>query len=275
MGGEHGSKSTQNKCAQKTCPLTLKGSKLEDFLPLLPAEEKLRQCAANGEVCEVDDFSGERPEEATEFNSVRAEFLRYMILGGCERSLVHTRGINLFGAYIFLQQNTTIIDLQSVTINFDISLLCCSIIHNIDLRGATIKSLFLNGSSLEELIADRVSAEGVIFLANEFRAKGEVRLLGAKIRSSLNCTSGNFNNPTNALSCDGIGVNGGIFLNDNFKAIGVARLLGAKIYGDLTCEGGYFQSGILANNMTVEENIDCNDGKLSDSDISLIANRAK
>jgi len=66
--------SPRKKTALKSpIPLSLKGSKLEDFLPLLPAEAKLRQCAANGEACIVDDFSGERPENPTTENSIRAE----------------------------------------------------------------------------------------------------------------------------------------------------------------------------------------------------------
>ena len=80
--------------------LRLDGCRLEDFLPLLPAEKLLRDRAASGEECVVDGFEANRPDTAARNNTVRSQFLRYMILGGCEKSPVQSKGISLKGGYI-------------------------------------------------------------------------------------------------------------------------------------------------------------------------------
>ena len=103
------------------------------------------------------------------------------------------------------------------------------------------------------LVADRMEVGGGVFLLardkeNRFEANGEVRLLGAKISGSLECTGGSFHNPNgNALSTDGIEIGGSVHLRaldreTRFNANGTVRLPGAKIAGVLSCNGGSFQN---------------------------------
>ncbi len=81
------------------------------------------------------------------------------------------------------------------------------------------------------------------FLQSNFSAKGEVRLLGAKIGGIFSCIDGTFSNERgNALSADRIKVDGNVFLQDKFDATGEVRLLGAKIGGHLSCIDGTFSN---------------------------------
>ena len=69
----------------------------------------------------------------------------------------------------------------------------------------------------------------------------EVRLLGAMIGATLDCTGGRFTNPNgDALSCDRAKITGSVFLRDKFNATGAVRLPGAIIDGTLDCSGGEF-----------------------------------
>ena len=224
--------------------LTLRGSKLADFEPLLPAEEKLRRCATRGEDCEVDGFNGKRPEKSTTKNKVRAAFLRYMILGGCEKSPVHARGINLYGAYVMCRDdgpNGKCLDLEAATINREMGLFDCHIDGSLILRSASAKNLYLTGSCVEEIEADWLETSSSIVLRGGFKASGEVRFIGAKLGGDLSCIGGIFEGREDSLSCDGLETKGDIFLNEGFKASGAVRLLGAKLGGDLSCIGGIFE----------------------------------
>ena len=70
---------------------------MQDFLPLRPAEEKLLGAALTGEPCVC---VAARPDVPTEDNLVRADFLRFLALGGEERNAVHESGLRVQGAYI-------------------------------------------------------------------------------------------------------------------------------------------------------------------------------
>lgn len=224
----------RKKSAPKTpAPLTLKGSKLEDFLPLLPAEEKLRQCAANGEVCEVDDYSSERPEEATKLNTVRAEFLRYMILGGCSLSLIHTRGINLLGSYIKCNEE---LDLIASDISKDLKLHYCLIDGKLNLSGARTKNISLDGSKLTSLVAERAFIEGSLNLDKRFTSQESVRLSSATISGNVICENALLADPNIALIANRAKIEGDVDL-ENVTAKGTIALTGTEIGGDFTPQG--------------------------------------
>ncbi len=237
-------KKSARKRTTKAKAITLRGSKLEDFEPLLLAEEKLRQCAARGEDCKVDDFNGKRPEKPTDQNTVRAAFLRYMILGGCEKSPVHARGIRLIGGYVMCRidgPNGSCLDLEAVTIEYEVSLVNCKIDGSIFLVGSSTKGLMFDGTSTSGIYADNLVSKGGIFLRNGFESSGIVRLVGSKLDSNLECVNGAFNCKEVSLACDGLDTKGDVFLHQGFEAMGVVRLLGAKIGGNLECDDGEFK----------------------------------
>jgi hypothetical protein len=103
---------------------------------------------------------------------------------------------------------------------------------------------------------DRARIEGSVFLNNGFRAKGEVRLLGAQIGGQLGCNGARIEvaNGT-ALCADGVDVKGDVFLRDGFFAAGQTQMCSALIGGDLECDGGRFEArggfALVADRTTV------------------------
>ncbi len=224
----------RNKPAsKKPAVLTLKGSKLEDFLPLLPAEEKLRQCAANGEVCEVDDFFGARPEEASKLNTIRAEFLRYMVIGGCTLSLIHARGVNILGAYVKCNEE---LDLEASDICKDLKLQQCLIDGYLNLAGAKTKNISLNASKVVSIMAERAFLDGSLNLNEGFTSQESVRLSSAAISGNLLCENAKFLESDNSLIINRAKINGDVDL-ENVIAKGTIALTGTEIGGDFTPQG--------------------------------------
>ncbi len=214
-------------------PLTLKGSKLEDFLPLLPAEEKLRQSAANGEDCKVEGYADKRPIKATKLNTIRAEFLRYMILGGCEKSPIHARGINLYGAHIKCPK---ILDLETVEITKDLNLQLCQLDGSILLSGARTKNIVLSKTSVISLIAERIIIEGSLSLDQEFTSQQSVRINSSIISGNLLCENAHFLDKNNSLIANRAKIDGDVDL-ENVIAKGTIALTGTEIGGDFTPQG--------------------------------------
>jgi hypothetical protein len=64
---------------------------------LLPAEERLLTAMPKGQRLTLAEA---RPTKATTKNRVRAEFLRYLALGGDDEIPVHEKGVQLDGAYV-------------------------------------------------------------------------------------------------------------------------------------------------------------------------------
>lgn len=208
---------------------------LADFQPLKLAEQELFDCCQSGEIAVIGE---ERPTEKTEENEIRADFLRWLIL--TKEIEINSYGIWVKGAYISgnfnLENCKCEIVLSFMNSNFKEKLLC---------RRASIESLILSGSLLQE----GLNGDGLIckdlFLNDRFIAASEVRLISAKIDSILNCSNGSFksNDKTQyALNCSGIQVNEGVFFCNDFIAEGEVFLVSAKIGKTLDCSNGSFKS---------------------------------
>lgn len=92
------------------------------------------------------------------------------------------------------------------------------------------------------LDCDGLECDGDIFLDRGFSAKGEARLVGARVSHELNCTGGHFENPGGtALNADGFTTPGNVFLDSEsgtkFQAIGEVRLARATIGRQLVLSG--------------------------------------
>jgi hypothetical protein len=90
------------------------------------------------------------------------------------------------------------------------------------------------------LAADNATIGGAVLLRDNFTAKGEVSLSGAKINGTLDCDNGHFANHTangngQALNAQSTTISGSVLLRDNFTADGQVSLLNAKINGSLAC----------------------------------------
>ena len=103
-------------------------------------------------------------------------------------------------------------------------------------------NVFLWGAvRAEALTADGIKVGSSILFDRDFRALGEVRIVGAVITGDLSCRGGRIlNRGGDALSADGITTTGSINFNRSFRAIGRVRLIGATIKRDLSCRDGHF-----------------------------------
>ena len=207
------------------------GRTLADFGLLRSAERQLLEAWQKGETCVLGTS---RPDAETKDNRIRAEFLRFLSLGGEAGNPVHEKGIRLQGAWITEQ-----LDLNACRVpvswavthsHFQMAILM--------LDAEFCVSMSLTGSHILGLTADGAVIKGGVFLSHGFSAQGAIRLLGAQIGGNLDCTRATLKvEKGDALSADGAVIKGDVFLRDHFSAQGEIRLLGAQIGGDLSCTG--------------------------------------
>ena len=201
---------------------------LEGLKPLTPAEARILSDLAVGEFDRLGD--GSRPETDDPAREVRAAFLRFLALGGDERHRPHEKGIRVSGAWI-----SGVLDLEGCRIERDIGLKDCRFDAVPVFRFAVIDNLFLDGSWLPGLQAERLEARGGVSLKSA-AVNGELQLTGSRIEGSL--------------SLDGatVGSTGRTaLLADNIEAravemrgatlTGETRMTGARIDGDLDLTG--------------------------------------
>jgi len=199
---------------------------LEEFGDLSPAERQVRDEICGGQFVFLGDAT--RPAaDAGPDRQVRAEFLRYLILGGCAAlpGLIPENGVNVMGALV-----TGVLDLEGARIPRDVLLAHCRFDSVPNFMSAQLDTLNLTGSALPGLTADRLQAEGGVFLSN-VEAAGELRLLGAKLGGNLACDGARLTagKSGKALNADGADIKGVFFLRDKAQITGVLDLTAAQI----------------------------------------------
>lgn len=226
----------------------LEESARASFSVLSDAEINLIRHALRGEVAEYSpspdpanwDDPNNNPKDAGAWvgRTLRSDVIRWMCVSAEAQRAVDPRGIRISAAVISGK-----LDLSFVTVPFPLRFRNCSFSDPIDLSGARLSDLSLDGSRTHAIIADSVTIAGAISLARHFHACSEVRAIGADIRGSLTCTDATFDNPTgDALVVDGATVRGDIMLDDGFRSKGTVRLLGASIGGGLYCSNAAFEN---------------------------------
>jgi hypothetical protein len=133
-----------NETTPKAGPVVAVTSRLADFQPLNQAEAKVVAELRSGDFERLGD--GLRPEWDDPARIVRAEFLRFLILGGDESCHLHEKGLRLSGARV-----TGKLDLEGCRIPHDIGLKDCRFDASPVLRSAIIDNLFLDGSAFARL----------------------------------------------------------------------------------------------------------------------------
>ena len=200
---------------------------------LRPAEAVLLTHCREGKLCR---FGERRPESPADDNSVRADFLRFLALGGDARHPVHERGVRLQGAYIDGD-----INLDYAKGVLPISLTLCEVDGRFSAFNAGLAELVLNGSRLSGVILEDAEIDGSVLLRDRCHVEGETRLTGARIKGDLDCTAAQLSNPAgDALAARRVDVLRGVFLCDGFVANGRVRFSGANVGGDFACHGGKF-----------------------------------
>ena len=222
-----------------------------DIIEPTAAEEKLLENCRAGVPTVLGD--GERPAGPSGARTVRAEVLRYLILGGCDDCRVDESGIYLAGAYV-----NGALDLNDATAKHLIGLDKCRFENAVEAQQLEAPLVSFQGSFLPGLNLERAKIRGSVFLSEGFHATGEVSLSGAVIGGQLECSNGRFDNASgHALNAQAVRVAGAVFLKGDFHATGQVRLSGAVIGGQLTCRNGRFENekgdALIAERMRVKE----------------------
>jgi hypothetical protein len=218
------------------------GRSLNDFLPLSDAENRLVHACASGVGLTL---SNELPEQKTPENSLRAELVRFLALGGDDSAPIHEMGVQVEGAWIAGSLN-----LDHCTVS-RIWLGKCHFEKTLEVRNAQFQGgLHLNGSSIPGVKGDGLICQGSIF----FRS-GVIRDKAFEIRSStiyggLEFSGARFlDKQSDAISLDRSKVHGGIFFDENFEALGKVSLSSVFVGGSLHLSNARIESA--------DESIDC------------------
>jgi len=119
----------------------------------------------------------------------------------------------------------------------------CVFEDSLDVSGAHLESLTLDGSSLKRgVCAEGLHVAGFVS-CKEVKVEGETRFTGTTIDGQWDCEGGTFKNPDDcAINANRIKVGGSVFFRKRFVAEGRVRLFGAVIGGGLDCSGGTFKN---------------------------------
>jgi hypothetical protein len=218
-----------NETTPKAGPVVAVTSRLADFQPLNQAEAKVVAELRSGDFERLGD--GLRPEWDDPARIVRAEFLRFLILGGDEGCRLHEKGLRLSGARV-----TGKLDLEGCRIPHDIGLKDCRFDASPVLRSAIIDNLFLDGSALPGLQAERLEARGSLTIRSAI-VTGQIRLSGARIGGNIEVDGVTIALPDEvAFYADGLEVRGSILLR-GAHVQGSVNLSGARLGADVNATG--------------------------------------
>ena len=196
---------------------------------LTDAEEALIAACRAGTDCPLG--STPPPADAPPGLTIRADVLRYLILGGCDEKPVQSPGIALSGARI-----TGTLDLDFATAKGGTTLSHCRFDAPIKARQARFEILSLEGSHLVGLNAQGATFTGDAHFKN-MQAKATLNLSGASIAGDLDAHGAQLT-PDNgfALNAQNIQIDGSCVLQ-NVAATGEISLLSATIDGQLELNG--------------------------------------
>lgn len=218
----------QQTCTVKPEAVAL-GRRLQHFLPLHELERQLLRSCRNGA---IDPPMNDYPEARSEDNVVRAEFLRFLLLGGDEDNPVHERGVELGGAWIEGR-----LDLEAARIVKGYALVHCHFSDVPRLLDAKIEgSVYMDACVLPGMMADRLWTSG-LFSMRRCELRGALELRGARIDGGLLCANAQFSN-TETDSLDGTGLHlGGDAIFSEVSAAGRLDLSKSVVRGSVVALG--------------------------------------
>ncbi len=212
---------------------------LQDFEPLKPAERRLLEAALRGEPCSL---GGARPAAATDANEVRADFLRFLALGGENGKAVHESGLRVQGAFI-----DGTINLDGATKVRPLWIEGCTIAREFRFCDAETKVVSLEGTSVSAIRGEGVSVDGSLLLRGTVIAES-LQLFGAEITGTLSCTGctiegKSWKSQRLAADLETVTIGGNLELSEGFQARGLILLDNSEIGGTFDCTGGRFFAG--------------------------------
>jgi hypothetical protein len=144
---------------------------------------------------------------------------------------LHEKGLRLNGARVI-----GTLDLEGCRIPRDIALTDCRFDASPVLRSAVIDNLFLDGSALPGLQADRLEARGGLSICGA-DVTGSIRLRGGRIGGNIEADGATIAAPDGiAIDADGLEARGGILLRGADVRGGI-NLSGVRVGGDINAAG--------------------------------------
>ena len=238
----------------------------EDVKKLKPntAETKLIDACVAGEQCVL---GGDVPNEPSDARTIRADILRYVLLGGCDARRMDGRGVWLVGGYI-----SGTLDLDFATIRGATRLQNCHFETQCDSEQTRFKLVDLNGSTLNGWRAQDAKIEGNVFF-RDITASATINLNSATVGGQLACEGAKLMAKAGqALNAQGAKIEGHVLLHE-IIASATIDLHSATIGGQLACEnakltakagealnaqGAKIEGGVFLNNITASATIDLN-----------------
>lgn len=255
------------------------GSLLGDFSPLLPAERAVIQAVKKGMPAVI---SLTRPDSGEDNNTVRAEFLRFLLLGGDNETPIHDFGIGIGGAFV-----SGILNVGYSRLRYRLAAIRCTFESIPIFRDSYIPGLILTDSAIPGFNGDGILVRGDVYCNGDFTCADKIYLAGADIGGDLNLAGASIESKSDiAIFGERTKIHGTVFLDDS-SVQGEVRFLSSSIDGSISCPGATFRNKrataltldgatikgglLLANgfcaqgevsavNCSVEGNIICQDG---------------
>ncbi|MDD0972343.1 MULTISPECIES: membrane-associated oxidoreductase [Pseudomonas] len=214
---------------ESKAPLKPYGRSLGDFSDLTPAEKLLVEKCRLGRKAIIGKG---RPDKPTNDNTIRADFLRFLLLGGDDQTPVHEHGIQFEGAYIKGK-----LSLEGVEISMPLKVEFSTFSALIVFVDAAFKtSIYLTQCSVVGLEASHMIVSGKLSLAR-IVSSGQLCLDGAQIDGALYLNGGRVvAGQDYAISAEGATIRGDVVLSEKFKALGTISFVDSHIHGQFNCD---------------------------------------
>jgi hypothetical protein len=212
---------------------------LQDFLPLLPAEQTLLDAALEGAPCIL---ARSRPASPGEASKIRAAFLRFLALGGENRTAVPECGLKIQGAFV-----EGAVNLDGATAVRPLWIQDCTLTSEFSFSDAETKVVSLDGTSVSRIRGDGVQIDGSLLLRRTI-IEGSLQLFGAEITGTLSCTGCVIDGRpwrSQRLAADlaTVTVGGHVELRNGFQANGLILLDDCEIGGTFDCSNATLSAG--------------------------------
>lgn len=192
------------------------------------AEQKLIEACKAGERCELGSDCPDKPDAA---HTIRAEILRYLILGGCADCPVETLGVELIGAYVTGQ-----LDLSFARAHGATRFLHCHFDTRVNSELTVFQSVGFLDCMLPGWWAQAAEIQGSVHVRNS-TSISTIDLNSATIGGELSFSGSTLSiAERKALNAQGAEIKGNVLFR-NTTVTATIDLNSATIGGTLACEG--------------------------------------
>ena len=166
-----------------------------EFYDSTQAELNLLEAVASGEFAwcgpskdpENEDNNPEHADRWPKDREIRATLIRWLCVDQEASRLIDRKGLFIFAARI-----AGALDLSFANVAFPLDFKNCRFAKPLKLQFAEMKFLEFSRTITPEINADGIVVHGGLHMRHGFSARGEVRLVTARIGGQLDCTGGTF-----------------------------------------------------------------------------------